>query len=554
MFTTIKNHKWIILVCLLYILFLVVAGIGGNYPTNDDWYFVRQVKAFSMGIYSLHAKVLPIFLTQGLIGLIWGSLFGISFSALRLLTLLITLLSALFFYKTLLLVNKSKEIAAFGSVLFLFNPLVLSSAFTFMTENYYLLFIVLGTYFSIHYFTGQINRNYYLALLFISLASLTRQTGLFLFVSLVIPLLTNRELKFEPIKKVCYVLFLLITLLLIFLWPRYDTNVIDKSINLSDGAIEVLERFKVYLLVLPMIVFWVSPLIPVKKWVIREMVRGIIVSIIFGGILFKLDLFPLGSVFYIEGLHLKSGFRHSLSVFDNVPAKLAMSLILGYLFTNFLYYLKDCVKPVKKNNPKVQFISLSVLGILSSVLLTAAVYDRYFLPLLPFLLIVLSRSLEKLNKINYIILCGFLFINTILVYESVVVRNLKHQIFEQISNNTDIKATERDIYVDDTYSKYLYAEETKDYVGEGAGLPVGLTHTCYIQQYTRDSALTKTLEKLEEKIEKRIENPDIYGATPPIRDIRITKHLDDLIYNEMYFSPLYSIIGKTAYVGGWCDK
>jgi len=32
------------------------------------------------------------------------------------------------------------------------------------------------------------------------------------------------------------------------------------------------------------------------------------------------------------------------------------------------------------------------------------------------------------------------------------------------------------------------------------------------------------------------------------------KHLDELIYKDEYFSILYSIIGKRAFVGSWCDR
>lgn len=554
MLTAIKNNKHLLTVISAFLLFVVIVGVKGNFPTNDDWYFVRQVKAFDLGIFKLHAKVLPIFIVQGFLGLLWGKLFGIGFDTLRILTLLVTIISGIVLYQTILLVTPQKRLAALGVFTYLFNPIVLSSAFTFMTENYYLLFMICSVYFALKFFSLNRSKDFYIALLFMLLTSLIRQTGLFLFFAFIVAAFGKNVKSISRQKTLFFLLSLAITVLIIVLWPRYQTAVIDKSINLSDGYKAVAKRFSVLLLAIPMVVFSISPLFIIKKPSLGRLIDLSVLTCLFAYMLFRVDIFPLGSVFYFESLHIKSGFRHTLSIFDNVPVKIFMSVYLGSLISVSVIYVLSKIKKIHLNNKVIVFLLLCAAGVLAPTLLTAAVYDRYFTPLIVFLILLLIPEIKAQSKIFTLGVVIFVFISVVNVYEFIIVKSLKHQIYESLLADSTINVTERDIYIDDTYSKYLYAEEQEDYEGSGQNLPVGLVHKCFIQQYTSDGPFTLFIKNLEDKVEKRIENPSVYGATPPIRNIRISKHLNELNRTEMYFSPLYSIIGKTAFVGSWCDK
>ncbi|NMB69651.1 hypothetical protein GYA27_00405 [candidate division WWE3 bacterium] len=554
MFTAIKNNRHLLAVIVAFLLFVVIVGVKGNFPTNDDWYFVRQVKAFDLGIFKLHAKVLPIFIVQGFLGLLWGTLFGIGFDSLRILTLLVTLFSGIILYRTILLVTPQKRLAGLGMFIYLFNPIVLSSAFTFMTENYYLLFMVCSVYFAVKFFNLNRTKEFYLALLFMLLTSLVRQTGLFLFLAFFAAASWKNVKNISWRKTLFFFFSLTVTILLIVFWPRYQTSVIDKSINLSSGYNVILERLSVYLLAIPMLVFWISPLFIIKKPSVGRLFDVSVLTWLFSYIVFRVDIFPLGSVFYFESLHIKSGFRHSLSIFDNVPAKIVMSVYLGLLISVSAIYVFNKIKKIHINNRVTVFLWLCVVGVLTPILLTPTVYDRYFTPLIVFTVLLLIPEIKSQSKIFTLGILIFAFISVVNVYEFIIVKSLKHKLYESLLADSTVNVTERDIYIDDTYSKYLYAEEQEDYAGRGQNLPVGLVHKCFIQQYTIDGPFTLFIKNLEDKVEKRIKNPSVYGSTPPIRNIRISKHLNELNRNEMYFSPLYSIIGKTAFVGSWCDK
>ncbi|KKS14242.1 MAG: hypothetical protein UU72_C0051G0011, partial [candidate division WWE3 bacterium GW2011_GWB1_41_6] len=132
----------------------------GNFPVNDDWVFVRQVEAFSKGIFTLSAELDPSFISQGFLGLFWGQLFGYSFASLKVLTFIVTLVGLLFFVKILKLFKVPRNYLVVSGLLFLFNPLIFASAFTFMTDNYFLTFTLISVYFYLKYFMADRSMRY----------------------------------------------------------------------------------------------------------------------------------------------------------------------------------------------------------------------------------------------------------------------------------------------------------------------------------------------------------------------------------------------------------
>ena len=58
---------------------------------------------------------------------------------------------------------------------------------------------------------------------------------------------------------------------------------------------------------------------------------------------------------------------------------------------------------------------------------------------------------------------------------------------------------------------------------------------------------------LDKQSQRAIENPRVYGSKKNYSLPSPKKHLDELKYNDEYFSPIYNIVGKKAYVGSWCE-
>jgi len=77
---------------------------------------------------------------------------------------------------------------------------------------------------------------------------------------------------------------------------------------------------------------------------------------------------------------------------------------------------------------------------------------------------------------------------------------------------------------------------------------------CYVQEYTLDTdcKVLKAAQNLEDFIDKKlIKNKKPYNVLKKSIP-RAKNNLDKMVYNQRYFSFLYDLVGKEAYVGSWC--
>ena len=133
-----KINLKLILILSLYIILVLIINPKGNFPINDDWIFYRQVEAFSSGQFRINSLIDPSFISQGIVALFWSKIFGLSFYSLRLLSILFTLVFAFFTYRNLEMLKIKEHLARVIILLLLFNPIILNSSMTFMTEIYFL--------------------------------------------------------------------------------------------------------------------------------------------------------------------------------------------------------------------------------------------------------------------------------------------------------------------------------------------------------------------------------------------------------------------------------
>ena len=117
---------------------------------NDDWYYYEQVRKFSQGDFTLSSNLAPTFYTQGILGVVFAFIFGLQ--SLPILTFAISLINIFLFYLILSkILNLPTFQAVITSLIFYLNPLNQYSIFGFMTEQYILLFVLLGFYFFYKY-------------------------------------------------------------------------------------------------------------------------------------------------------------------------------------------------------------------------------------------------------------------------------------------------------------------------------------------------------------------------------------------------------------------
>ena len=138
------NYPLIITTTLL--LFLLPLSLKVDFLQNDDWYYYREVEKFKNFDFALSPDIAPTFYLQGFLGVVFSSLFPLK--SLPTLTLLVSVLNFYLFYLlTYRYLVESKLLSIFLALLFFINPLHSYSIWGFMTENYFLMFVLLGLYF-----------------------------------------------------------------------------------------------------------------------------------------------------------------------------------------------------------------------------------------------------------------------------------------------------------------------------------------------------------------------------------------------------------------------
>lgn len=115
------------------ILFLIRANIENG--MNDDWSFIRTAMDLAhTGHLRYNGWSSPLIGFQAYWGALFIKLFGFSYTAVRASTWVLTLISIPVLWSLLRNAGANQEAAFFGTISFLFSPLVLPNATTFMTD------------------------------------------------------------------------------------------------------------------------------------------------------------------------------------------------------------------------------------------------------------------------------------------------------------------------------------------------------------------------------------------------------------------------------------
>lgn len=549
----------LLLTLVLFSLSVIFVGLRGNFAINDDWIFVRQVEAFSKIGWTISSAIDPSFIAQGLLGHYWSNLFGLGFESLRVLTILVTVGFLYIVSKTLDLLGVGKKLKLVSLLLVIFNPLIFTSAFTFMTENYYLLFYTASIYFFLKHIKDEQFPTLVFGALFAGLALLTRQMGIVLFVAYLITALYFKKLNFKRVGVI--LIFFTLSFIVYSFWPRFLGGEISDSIS---GLLSNLispedygDRLKLMLWSMPYFSFFLLPLAFYKRnWKASELKPWMTLLLLgtfylLANWLYKMDVFPVGSVYYLEGLHGKSNFKSHFSIFNNILFKNFLVTFIAFASIRFLL-LFDRLKKLK---PPSLFLLMTFLGSFTILFLGNDYYDRYLLPsfvsLIFFFVYYFKDSIAFKTKFQIFALVTVIVLAVLPQHEFMSHTRLR---WEQALNIQGTTSYVTSIFVEGTYAKYFGAVKTGDYTGSQSGDPKG-NHVCYVEKYTveQGNLYFKFSNSVDKLFKKHFDNPDVYGARRNAGLPKIKKHFDEVLYNEEYFSPIYNLIGKTAYVGSWCN-
>ncbi len=550
-----KFPFWFVLI--LFGAMSLFVGLRGQFAVNDDWVFVRQVEAFLNGQWAISSVIDPSFISQGLVGYMWGSVFGVSFESLRILTLILTALFLVVVSKVLDLLEVSGKVKLAALLLIVFNPLIFTSAFSFMTETYFLLFFVLGIYFYLRSFEGQDLTYIFLGSLFTALAILVRQVGVVGFVAYLFSAVYFKKLDSK--KFLVAFVPIIFSVVVFSLWPRYLGEGVSNSFtgllsNLISGE-QIYGRLIKMLWSLPYFVFFMMPLMyfskKKQKYSIWAGFLGLAALLVVATQLFKLDIFPVGSVFYVEGLHGKSDFRSNFHIFNNVVFKEFLAILISVALVRFALLFR--FRP--KLNSQSLFLLLAFLGSFAILFFGNDLYDRYLLPaflsLLLFVVYYFRDVIDFKTKFQWAVLTLIVVMSILHQHEFFSHSRLRWQQAMLIQQETGVI---NGIYVDGTYAKYFNALSEGDYKGEVGSEPTG-DYECYVQEYTMDtdSAAFHFGQWVDKTSQRLVENPDVNEAKRSTELPKIKNNLDKLVHNESYFSLENYLVGKEAWVGSWCN-
>ncbi len=551
----VKHGPFYLFLCL-YTLFLVIINPTYNFPINDDWDRVIQLLAFQNGDFRIHSVIDNTFILQPWIGFIWVQVFGISFVSMRALTILFTFLLAVFFYKLFPELGRKDSFLLLAA--FFLHPLVLASSLTFMTEIYFLFFILLSYIYYQKLFVTENIKALYLGSVFLASSILLKQVGYVLVVAVLVTFGVNYGTKLYKNKKLAtstkkILLHFVLSLLIIGLataiaqfYPRAGSGqgMITQNFVSTD---KIAERLLEMAFILPLIGFTVAPLVlTIKKKVLALLT---VPALLLALPVYKLGVLPLGNIFYLNGLYDKSG-RHIYSLFNNHLFKFGIAFLIALSLLALCYLI--VTELIKKKHLPNLFLTLIILGFYAITFFPEDIFDRYAIPLLMFLLIFIVKELN-VRKISTAITVLILIISLVLTYEFYAVRTLQTKQVEALMQQTGNVST---IYSFDTLRVYHEAMLLQDYAGDRYDEYEHSNIECLVQQYTVDqqySILAELSKKADEVLSKKIENPKNYGYSK--RELSwIKNNLDILIFNEEYFSPLYAATGKKAYVGTYCPE
>lgn len=434
------KSKKLLFFCLLLFLVILPLSLSIKFKQNDEWVYYLMVENFLKHSFVLQQNVSATFYLQGMMGMVFALLFGMS--KLPVLTLLVSVLT--FYIFCLILFNhygiKPHEAAILGFFLLL-NPIFVYSGLGFMTENYFMLFFVSSLYFLISYNKEGKLKDIILTDLFVILAYFVRQFS-FITLSAFIGYLVLRKKYKAALIQVS--ILLLILFFNFYVFPQ-TPEMYDGRLHLSNLGSQSYVFSTTFSILINVLVF-IFPLVVIGLFhIIKEFIKktdtkkriigvSIVLLIMFLSIIsynslldtkyFRDKEFPyMGNVFEVNGFFPKGplgdkyeyiGQNHLFPYLD-VLGKISVLVFLTTLVISYKKY--------------TNYYFLFVVNFLILLLVSPVTYDRYILPLIPVIILLLYElaggSFRKTSSKIFMstFLLGLLFLMYQFSMEFVITKN-----------------------------------------------------------------------------------------------------------------------------------
>ena len=123
-------------VLCFYLLLLIVAGLSGDFPLNDDWSYGEAVRTYL----KCGRFVMPTVCAAGFLHVLWGALFcivgnGFSYEVLRFSSVIASAIGMLSIYGACRTLGAARRDALFCSLVYAANPILVNITLSFMSDS-----------------------------------------------------------------------------------------------------------------------------------------------------------------------------------------------------------------------------------------------------------------------------------------------------------------------------------------------------------------------------------------------------------------------------------
>jgi len=230
---TVRPHRLFVAVLGCYALAAVIVPTFTPVATTDDWGYARSVEIL---VEDHRLTVFPVVAATAVFQVVWGALFavvfGMSFGALRLSTVVIVGLGGWALYGLCRELGVRRSRSALGAAAYLFNPLAFVLAFTFMTDPHFTALLLVSTLFYARGLGGGAAgaRATVAGSAVAACAFLTRQQGALIPLAVIVYLIVTRRLNpnREGVRRLLQVVGLpVVATAGYYLWLRFVNDVPD---------------------------------------------------------------------------------------------------------------------------------------------------------------------------------------------------------------------------------------------------------------------------------------------------------------------------------------
>jgi 4-amino-4-deoxy-L-arabinose transferase-like glycosyltransferase len=424
---------------LVFVFAELLVNPLGEFPLIDDWSFAQTVKIFSDN-WKLDFGNYPAMTLFSQI--VWGTaftkVFGFSCVTLRISTLISLWISLYLLYQLLLQFGLKKSLSVFVVCILLFNPMVFLLGNTFMTDVNFNSLLILGIY-ALYNYLNTNKFGYYLLFVVASVALiLLRQYGLILPVAYLAGSILIRKDRIKNLVLASIGVGAAIVVLKLYeshlkhLLPEGseykfsgEVNVLNKgfwekllhTFNLRIGEI----LLQALVISSPVFLMFLFSLLRAFKW--TWITLSVTLSAGITWFLFYVQdetsncIFSntiIGPETFYESFN---GARHNVgTAFDGIYFYIKILLVFFSVFALLLGTLKLLrTRSFGKSN-LFSFFLIFLLGFYAfMILITESYFDRYHIPMLTILLLLLPYLLHSSTEPNYkfslVFVCFFGFVS-----------------------------------------------------------------------------------------------------------------------------------------------